>query len=95
MRSMVQGWSHQHLSHGGRLALIRITLATLPFYYLQVMQPTTEAFNELEQIMAIFFWGSRVVNRSAIGLCGTNCVFRWKRVELGFDGCGICLLHTI
>ncbi|KAL8513349.1 hypothetical protein ACS0TY_019523 [Phlomoides rotata] len=34
MRSMVQRWSHRHLSHGGRLALIRSTLATLPLYYL-------------------------------------------------------------
>ncbi|KAL8508723.1 hypothetical protein ACS0TY_019109 [Phlomoides rotata] len=59
MRSMVQGWSHRHLSHGGRLALIRSTLATLPLYYLQVLQPTAEIFHELEQIMARFFWGSR------------------------------------
>ncbi|KAL8537887.1 hypothetical protein ACS0TY_012856 [Phlomoides rotata] len=59
MRSMVQGWSHRHLCHGGRLALIRSTLATLPLYYLQVLQPTAEIFHELEQIMARFFWGSR------------------------------------
>ncbi|KAL8517772.1 hypothetical protein ACS0TY_015841 [Phlomoides rotata] len=59
MRSMVQGWSHRHLYHGGRLALIQSTLATLPLYYLQVLQPTAEIFHELEQIMARFFWGSR------------------------------------
>ncbi|KAL8508722.1 hypothetical protein ACS0TY_019108 [Phlomoides rotata] len=59
MRSMVQRWSHRHLSHGGRLALIRSTLATLPLYYLQVLQSTAEIFHELEQIMARFFWDSR------------------------------------
>ncbi|KAL8508725.1 hypothetical protein ACS0TY_019111 [Phlomoides rotata] len=59
MRSIVQGWSHRHLSHGGRLALIRSTLATLLLYYLQVLQPTAEIFHELEQIMARFFWGSQ------------------------------------
>ncbi|KAL8508728.1 hypothetical protein ACS0TY_019114 [Phlomoides rotata] len=94
MRSMVQGWSHRHLSHGGRLALIRSTLATLPLYYLQVLQPTAEIFHELEQIMARFFWGHGMVRESVIGLCGMICVFRWMREVLGFGDCGICLLRT-
>ncbi|KAI3459158.1 hypothetical protein Pfo_015821 [Paulownia fortunei] len=39
MRSRIQGWEKSTLSHGGRLALIKSTLATMPIYLMQVTQP--------------------------------------------------------
>lgn len=37
--------------------MIKSTLAKLPLYYLQVMQPPQYILHELNLIMARFFWG--------------------------------------
>ncbi|KAI3457760.1 hypothetical protein Pfo_014423 [Paulownia fortunei] len=58
MRSKLQGWEKSTLSHGGRLALIRSTLSTMPIFLLQVLQPPKFVLHIIEQIMAKFFWGS-------------------------------------
>ncbi|KAI3472963.1 hypothetical protein Pfo_029210 [Paulownia fortunei] len=54
----LQGWEKMTLSHGGRLALIKSTLTTIPIYLMQVLQPPKTVIHSIEQIMARFFWGS-------------------------------------
>ncbi|KAI3473730.1 hypothetical protein Pfo_031188 [Paulownia fortunei] len=51
------------LSHGGRLALIKSTLSTMPIYLLQVLQPPKMVLHRIDQIMARFFWGTYGENR--------------------------------
>ncbi|XP_042038361.1 uncharacterized protein LOC121784262 [Salvia splendens] len=58
MVDRIHNWSHRHLSLGGRLALIKSTLMTIPLHILQVMEPYGYWLRELEQIMARFFWGT-------------------------------------
>ncbi|KAH6767718.1 hypothetical protein C2S52_018701 [Perilla frutescens var. hirtella] len=54
----IHSWSHKHLSFGGRLALIRSTLATIPLHIFQVMEPPQGILHQLEQMLARFFWDS-------------------------------------
>ncbi|KAI3473565.1 hypothetical protein Pfo_031528 [Paulownia fortunei] len=58
MRYKLQGWEKSTLAHGGRLALIKNTLSTMPIYLLQVLQPPKMVLHRIEQIMARFFWGT-------------------------------------
>ncbi|KAI3466941.1 hypothetical protein Pfo_023604 [Paulownia fortunei] len=58
MRCKLQGWEKSTLAHGGRLALIKNTLSTMPIYLLQVLQPPKMVLHRIEQIMARFFWGT-------------------------------------
>ncbi|KAI3473655.1 hypothetical protein Pfo_031429 [Paulownia fortunei] len=58
MRKRLQGWEKTTLSHGGRLALIKSTLSTMPLYLIQVLHPPKMVIHTIEQIMARFFGGS-------------------------------------
>ncbi|KAL0292127.1 UNVERIFIED_CONTAM: hypothetical protein Sradi_7002100 [Sesamum radiatum] len=58
MRSKLQGWAQSSLSHGGRLALIKSTLCSMPLHLIQVINPPKTIIHCIEQIMARFFWGS-------------------------------------
>lgn len=58
VRLKLQSWSHKALSFGGRLALIKSTLATMPLFLIQVLRPPKFILHTLEQIMAKFFWGA-------------------------------------
>ncbi|KAH6767468.1 hypothetical protein C2S52_018451 [Perilla frutescens var. hirtella] len=57
LSARIHGWSHRHLSFGGRLSLIKSTLATLPLHIFQVMDPPQEVLHQLEQMIVRFFWG--------------------------------------
>ena len=35
----IHSWSHRHISFGGRLALIKSTLVTIPLHIFQVVEP--------------------------------------------------------
>ena len=58
MLDRIHTWSHRHLAFGGRLALIKSTLAAIPLHILQVMSPLVGFLDELEQILARYFWGT-------------------------------------
>ncbi|KAL0297129.1 UNVERIFIED_CONTAM: LINE-1 retrotransposable element O protein [Sesamum radiatum] len=58
MRLKLQGWGQSSLSHGGRLALIKSTLCSMPLHLIQVLNPPKTVLHSIEQIMARFFWGS-------------------------------------
>ncbi|KAH6782217.1 hypothetical protein C2S51_007510 [Perilla frutescens var. frutescens] len=53
----IHSWSHRHLSFGGRLSLIRSTLATIPLHIFQVMEPPQGVLHQFEQMIARFVWG--------------------------------------
>ncbi|KAL1534131.1 hypothetical protein AAHA92_31526 [Salvia divinorum] len=53
MLDRMHSWSHRHL------ALIKSTLAAaIPLHILQVLNPLIGFLDELERIMARFFWGT-------------------------------------
>ncbi|XP_042041283.1 uncharacterized protein LOC121786721 [Salvia splendens] len=54
----ISGWAHRHLSFGGRLTLIKSTLAAIPLHIFQAIEPTAGTLKHIDQQMARFFWGS-------------------------------------
>lgn len=55
MHDMIHMWSHKYLSFGGRLALIKSTLATIPLHIIRMMELPHCALHQLEQLMGKFF----------------------------------------
>ncbi|KAK4394248.1 LINE-1 retrotransposable element O protein [Sesamum angolense] len=58
MRAKLLGWKQSMLSHGGRLALIKSTLCSMPLHLIQVLNPPKAILHCIEQIMAKFFWST-------------------------------------
>ncbi|KAL0393382.1 UNVERIFIED_CONTAM: Retrovirus-related Pol polyprotein from type-1 retrotransposable element R2 [Sesamum radiatum] len=58
MRAKLLGWKQSMLSHGGRLALIKSTLCSMPLHLIQVLNPPKPILHCIEQIIAKFFWGT-------------------------------------
>lgn len=58
LSNKIHSWSHRQLSFGGRLALIKSTLATIPLRIFQVMEPPQLVLYQLEHMIARFFWGT-------------------------------------
>ncbi|KAL0294606.1 UNVERIFIED_CONTAM: hypothetical protein Scaly_3118900 [Sesamum calycinum] len=73
MRLKLQGWGQSSLSHGGRLALIKSTLCSMPLHLIQVLNPPETVLHSIEQIMARFFWGSTENHKKIHGTA-------WKRI---------------
>ena len=55
MLDRIHSWSYKHLAIGGRLTLIKSTLAAIPLHIIQVMNPFVGLLDELERIMARYF----------------------------------------
>ncbi|XP_042067142.1 uncharacterized protein LOC121810441 [Salvia splendens] len=78
----IHSWSHRHLAFGGRLALIKSTLAAIPLHILQVMSPLLGFLDELEQILARYFWGTVGEKRKLHWIS-------WRQICLPFDEGGL------
>ncbi|KAL0283310.1 UNVERIFIED_CONTAM: hypothetical protein Sradi_7233200 [Sesamum radiatum] len=72
MRSKLQGWAQSSLSHGGRLALIKSTLCSMPLHLIQVINPPKTIIHCIEQIMARFFWGSTKSQKNSLDFMENN-----------------------
>ncbi|KAI3463156.1 hypothetical protein Pfo_019819, partial [Paulownia fortunei] len=85
MRNQLQGWEKSSLSHGGRLALIKSSLSTIPIFLIQVLQPPKSILHTIEQIMARFFWGTIEIIDGCIGLRGKIFVILLRKGDWGSD----------
>ena len=56
MQSRLSHWSSRLLSKGGKLALFRHVLSSIPMYLLQVLQPPRAVFQRLGRICNAFLW---------------------------------------
>lgn len=91
MSDRIHGWSHRHLSFGGRLALIESTLATIPLHILQVMEPPQCVLHQLEQLMARLFWGFIEERRQMYWISWSKYICLWMRVVWGSGAFSIWL----
>ncbi|XP_042059517.1 uncharacterized protein LOC121804033 [Salvia splendens] len=78
----IHSWSHRHLAFGGRLVLIKSTLAAIPLHILQVMSPLLGFLDELEQILARYFRGTVGEKRKLHWIS-------WRQICLSFDEGGL------
>ncbi|XWS73520.1 hypothetical protein CRYUN_Cryun02cG0136500 [Craigia yunnanensis] len=58
------GWEGHHLSQGGRLTLIKSTLASIPNYSLSCFKALDYVCKKLDQIVKSFYKGMRQVRES-------------------------------
>jgi hypothetical protein len=57
MERHLASWKMLYLSKGGRLALIKSTLSTLPTYYLCLFSILVGVANWMEKLRREFLWG--------------------------------------
>ena len=51
------GWKNKLLSAGGRTVLIKHVLFAIPQYTMAILEPPKTVLQDMERIMAKFFWG--------------------------------------
>lgn len=56
MRKKLAGWKANYLSRGGRITLIKATLASIPIYFLSLFVIPSQAALQLEKIQRDFLW---------------------------------------
>ena len=63
MRKKLARWKSQYISKGGRITLIRSTLASMPIYYMSMLSMPRKVRLRLEQIQRDFLWGGRALEQ--------------------------------
>ncbi|XP_019266683.1 PREDICTED: uncharacterized protein LOC109244105 [Nicotiana attenuata] len=53
----MQGWQGRLLSYGGKAVLIKSVLHALPLHLLAVVHPPKTVLNQIDKIIANFYWG--------------------------------------
>ena len=57
MRRRLALWKHQYLSKGGRITLIKSTLASIPLYQMSVFRMPKSMARRIEKLQRDFLWG--------------------------------------
>ena len=57
MERRLAGWQRLYLSKGGRLALLKSTLSSLPIYFLSLFTISVSVAQRLERLQRNFLWG--------------------------------------
>ncbi|RVW65252.1 putative ribonuclease H protein [Vitis vinifera] len=65
MRWKLALWKRQYLSKGGRITLIKSTLASMPLYQLSLFRMPKGVARRLEKLQRDFLWGGRSTERKA------------------------------
>ncbi|RVW47747.1 Transposon TX1 uncharacterized 149 kDa protein [Vitis vinifera] len=60
MRWKLALWKRQYISKGGRITLIKSTLASMPFYQLSLFRMPRTVARRLEKLQRDFLWGGEV-----------------------------------
>ena len=65
MRWKLALWKRQYISKGGRITLIKSTLASMPFYQLSLFRMLRTVARRLEKLQRDFLWGGGSAERKA------------------------------
>ncbi|RVW99076.1 Transposon TX1 uncharacterized 149 kDa protein [Vitis vinifera] len=79
MRKRLALWKRQFISKGGRLTLIRSTLASMPIYLMSLMRIPRVVRLRLEKIQRDFLWGGGALEKRP-HLVNWDVRFFWKLV---------------
>ncbi|RVW40617.1 putative ribonuclease H protein [Vitis vinifera] len=63
MRRRLALWKRQYISKGGRVTLIKSTLASMPIYQLSLFQMPQDVARRLEKLQRDFLWGGGSLER--------------------------------
>ncbi|XP_055818647.1 uncharacterized protein LOC129887548 [Solanum dulcamara] len=55
--SRIRGWQTKVLNYGGRAALVKYVLQSLPIHLLSAITPTATTLKQIKSLIANFFWG--------------------------------------
>ncbi|KAJ0805669.1 putative RNA-directed DNA polymerase [Helianthus annuus] len=56
-KSRLSIWKAKKLSYGGRIALLKSVLSSLPTYFFSLYRAPVQVLNQLERLRRTFFWG--------------------------------------
>ena len=65
MRRRLAWWKWQYISKGGRITLIKSTLASMPIYHMSLFRMPKTVVRRLEKVQRDFLWGGGNVERKA------------------------------
>ncbi|RVW94174.1 putative ribonuclease H protein [Vitis vinifera] len=65
MRRRLAQWKRQYISKGGRITLIKSTLASIPIYFLSLIRIPKAVTKRIEKIQRDFLWGGGSLERKA------------------------------
>ena len=77
-------WKRQYISKGGRVTLIKSTLASMPLYQLSLFRMPRTVARRLEKLQRDFLWGGGSTERKAH-------LVNWERVCVGKEEGGLGL----
>nr|CAN82775.1 hypothetical protein VITISV_000481 [Vitis vinifera] len=63
MRKRLAQWERQYISKGGRITLIKSTMASLPIYNMSLFRMPKSVANRLEKLQRDFLWGGGSLER--------------------------------
>lgn len=63
LRNMISIWKNKLLSQGGRLILIKHVLSSIPIHILSAVTPPKSVIQDIERLIANFFWGESEVGK--------------------------------
>ena len=63
MRRRLARWKRQYLSKGGRITLIKSTLASIPVYQMSIFRMPKSVVKRLEKLQRDFLWGGGSTGR--------------------------------
>ncbi|RVX07796.1 putative ribonuclease H protein [Vitis vinifera] len=82
MRKKLARWKSQYISKGGRITLIRSTLANMPIYFMSMLSMPRKVRLRLERIQREFLWGGGALERKIH-------LVKWELVCLEKDNGGL------
>ena len=65
VRRRLARWKRQYISKGGRITLIRSTLASMPIYHMSLFRMPKSVARRLDKVQRDFLWGGGSVERKA------------------------------
>ncbi|RVW17085.1 LINE-1 reverse transcriptase-like [Vitis vinifera] len=90
LRRRLACWKRQYLSKGGRITLIKSTLASIPIYQMSIFRMPKSVVKRLEKLQRDFLWGGGLIGQVDLAFCcREGCLVEeghWGEVWVGGGG---------